>query len=284
MMVAEPINYTSFRSSPETLITGGTSSFIHELNAIVKVPKPDDLNLHSVECAIYLRLGRHPRIVDVYHISRGKQNLLILEKMEMSLRMFLRQPKARPLADDQILLFAKQLAEGYMHLHSNAVHHIDIGAHNVLIDKSHSNLKLCDFGGSSLDGSEPLVYAGTRAQCPWVDDSSIETELFAFGSLLYELSTGREPYDDKPLSDIKSLFLSKQFPSVHHLVLGPVINKCWEGRYTNTGAVTGDIHNLWEVYKIRSAELSTILQQNITYGGLFLSIAICIWLSKRWNR
>ncbi|OAL37098.1 hypothetical protein AYO20_03575 [Fonsecaea nubica] len=162
----------------------------------------------------------------------------------MSLRMFLRQPGARPLSDEQIFLFAAQLAEGYMYLHSKGVHHVDIGAHNVLIDKSRSNLKLCDFAGSSLDGSEPLVLAGYRAQCPWSDDSSIETELFALGSLLYELSTGLEPYDDKPLSDITSLFRAKQFPPVGHLVLGPVINKCWMGQYTDTKELVGDIHGL----------------------------------------
>lgn len=284
MMATQTINYTLFRVPPDTLITGGVSSFIHYLNAVVKVAKPDCLNHHSVECAIYRRLGRHPLIVDIYYISQGEQNLLILEKMEMSLRMFLRQPKSQPLSNNQILIFAEQLADGYMYIHSKGVYHVDIGAHNVLIDKSRSNLKLCDFAGSSLDGSVPLVSASIRAQCPWSDDPSIATELFAFGSLLYELSVGREPYDDKPLSDIKRLFLLKQFPPVGHLVLGPVIKKCWIGQYADNEEVINDIHSLRRTHQSRSSESSTISQQSIIYGGLFLSTVICIWLSKRWNR
>lgn len=75
---------------------------------------------------------------------------------------------------------------------------VDIGTHNMLLDW-HENMKLADFAGASIGGSEPSIVSGTRAEHPSFPSSkpSIQTEIFALGSTLYEIETTHSPYHDK---------------------------------------------------------------------------------------
>ncbi|KKA16437.1 Serine/threonine protein kinase [Rasamsonia emersonii CBS 393.64] len=59
------------------------------------------------------------------------------------------------------LRWAKQAAEGLQILHSVDVVHCDVSPRNFLLD-SGLNLKISDFAGASLSGSEPSAYSATR--------------------------------------------------------------------------------------------------------------------------
>ena len=54
-----------------------------------------------------------------------------------------------------------QAAEGFAYIHSKGFLQGDISVGNVLLDKQ-SNIILCDFGGSSIDGCEARVMCDTR--------------------------------------------------------------------------------------------------------------------------
>ncbi|EXJ69282.1 uncharacterized protein A1O5_07318, partial [Cladophialophora psammophila CBS 110553] len=47
-----------------------------------------------------------------------------------------------------------QAAEGSAYMQEKGVIQYDIRCHKLLLDK-HDNVKFCDFGGSSIDGSVP---------------------------------------------------------------------------------------------------------------------------------
>lgn len=142
---------------------------------------------------------------------------------------------------------------GLAYIHSRKILHTDIGCHNLLLDQ-HNNLKLCDFAGSSIDGEEPTVCCDVRYQ-PYTDDPTypvtIRTELFALGSTLYEIWTGRKPYQDKSDEDVIRCFRDSQFPDVENLPPASVISKCWRGSYSNATEVVNDLAHFEHSYQER---------------------------------
>lgn len=91
--------------------------------------------------------------------------------------------------------WAKQAAEGLAALHSIGVVHCDISPRNFLLDLD-LNLRISDFGGASLSGSEPSAVAQTRFRHPQFDWDAPPTygdDIFSLGSLIYFIMTGSYP-------------------------------------------------------------------------------------------
>ncbi len=147
-----------------------------------------------------------------------------------------------------ILRWAQQAAEALVHCHSKHVLHGDIRCGNFLLDRK-LNLKLSDFTGSSIDSSGSLSYYNTdyllpeSAEYPKTADGAFAinpaTEVFAFGSALYEMSTGKRPHLHNSNSGKKS------FPDVTNVgMLGPVIHGCWTLEFDTMAAVLQRIEDI----------------------------------------
>ncbi|RVX68343.1 hypothetical protein B0A52_07346 [Exophiala mesophila] len=177
----------------------------------------------AVEIDIYQRLGSHPSIPKVLKVHDG---MLILERLQGPLRQLLLDwhEAGHPPEPERILRWATQIARGYQHFHGCNVFQVDIGLHNALLD-DFDNAKVCDFAGSSLDGSPPTIFPSQHAEHPNLSPEipSVLSELFALGSLLYELETARQPYSDKEDAEVEELFRQDQFPDTEGLILGKVI-------------------------------------------------------------
>lgn len=133
--------------------------------------------------------------------------------------------------------------------HANAVLHGDINCSNFFLD-GEQNLKLGDFAGSSIDDSPPTICYSTTHQLLSLDPSSEpedyiiskETEIFAFGSSLYEMVTGRPPYEDKSDAEVERLFYSREYPKLYDdTVLGAVITRCWNVDFSSMDEVLKSI-------------------------------------------
>jgi len=111
--------------------------------------------------------------------------------------MALQRRNELPLAD-KALRWSIQTAEALAYIHTKNVLQGDIGCHNLLLDND-DNVKLCDFAGSSIDGSKPYVgyCKGFRRPTEDPDKISIGDELFALGSTIYEIWTTRRPYQEE---------------------------------------------------------------------------------------
>lgn len=133
-------------------------------------------------------------------------------------------------------------------MHSYQVKQVDIGAYNVLLDWD-GNAKLADFAGSSLDDSAPMVLPGAHATHPLLDPEkpTIFSELFAFGSMLYEMETTNEPYPEKEDSELERLSGADLYPDTSELTLGTVIwNRCMR-KYKDASELLLDLqHIIWE--------------------------------------
>ena len=164
---------------------------------------------------------------------------------------------------DVLLRWARQAAQALLFSHKNGVLHGDISCTNFFLDR-HGNLKLGDFAGSSIDGSLSLVcYSSTHILPDPLYFSSVadgvaistESEIFAFGSALYEMVTGSVPYADLAEEEVERLYILKTFPETTGLVLGRVISNCWRVEYKNMSDVLMSIED-YGYGKVKDRKLS----------------------------
>lgn len=107
-------------------------------------------------------------------------------------------------------------------------------------------MKLSDFAGSSIDGSLPTVIPSRKSQNPNLpeDEPSVQSEIFALGSMLYEVETTRQPYQHIQDSKLEKFFSRGDFSDTRALVLGEIITGCWKSKYENVQDVTKDIERV----------------------------------------
>lgn len=123
---------------------------------------------------------------------------------------------------------------------------------NFLLDEE-LRLKIIDFEGSSLDGCKPSAIEMTRYFMPRdiKEPSTAKTELFALGSTIYEIMTGKEPYLELKDDEMTALFEEKKFPSVDQLPCGDVMMKCW----------LSEVHSAEEVRALIEAKLQDCMAE-----------------------
>ncbi|KAH9216720.1 kinase-like domain-containing protein, partial [Leptodontidium sp. 2 PMI_412] len=171
---------------------------------------------------IYDRLGPHPYITKLLCTHKG---MIVLERLQYPPRrrlLDIREQKQLPVARD-VVRWARQTAQALQHIHSCGVMQVDIGPYNILLDWD-ENAKLSDFAGSSIDAMPTT-------------NPSIQSELFALGSTLYEMETIYKPYPDKNDGELAKLFKANKFPDTQVLMLGNVITNCWMARYEDASQV-----------------------------------------------
>ncbi|KAF1964036.1 hypothetical protein BU23DRAFT_562294 [Bimuria novae-zelandiae CBS 107.79] len=110
-------------------------------------------------------------------------------------------------------------------------------------DLKHANLnaRLSDFNASGFDDQPDLGLKGKPAQGLEIlshylprdpeADNTVESDLFAMGSTLYELLAGQTPYEGLSGELIESSFRREKFPSTEGLLLGDIIIGCWEKKF-----------------------------------------------------
>ncbi|QDS70785.1 hypothetical protein FKW77_004214 [Venturia effusa] len=231
-------------------IAGGTTGLI-KLHAghtyVEKAPYPDSKDARSSlrdlrrEYSAYQRLPLHARLLRLHPDSKPER-LLLPYLRNGCLHDFLR---ATPVSSAQRLQFAADAAEGLSLLHCAGIVHGDINSWNFLVD---DDFRLCiiDFAGSTIDGQDGSAFEGVRYCLPrsFEDPSTIQTDLFALGSLLYEIITGEEPYHEYQDEEVEMLFKIGLFPSTEDLPLGETILGCWQGAYDSAKLVHENVQKM----------------------------------------
>ncbi len=142
----------------------------------------------------------HPGILVIHEVGEYQNNpYFVMEYIEgQPLSAFIKstQPSL-----ENIISLAVQMADGLNEAHLNGIIHRDIKPGNILIDKN-GRPKILDFGLAAIRGNEPVadsqVTLGTIAYMS-PEQSRGETvdhrsDIFSFGSLLYEMITGKLPF------------------------------------------------------------------------------------------
>lgn len=164
----------------------------------------------------------HKDIVPLYAYWRDEQGAFLVMRYIRggSLRAMLARQGALPL--NKVLRMIEQIAEALHAAHEAGVVHRDLKPDNILIDER-GNAYLSDFGIAKQtrhDGAASATDAikGTFAylspeqiqQMP----VSPQTDIYALGIMLYEMLTGRHPFQDAPVGVMIVKHLQEFLPDV----------------------------------------------------------------------
>jgi serine/threonine-protein kinase len=192
----------------------------------------------------------HPHICTLYDV--GEQDglhYLVLEYLEGETLAY--RLARGPLLLGEALRYATEMAEALDHAHRNGVVHRDLKPGNVILTRS--GAKILDFGLARLWKESPGTVLESQAQTdlreltgegvilgtlPYMAPEQLEgketdarTDLFALGAVLYEMMTGRRPFEGSSQASIIAAILSSEPPSIGaerlvSPVLERVVRKC----------------------------------------------------------
>lgn len=172
--------------------------------------RPDETRNRARMGATLLGSFDHPNIVRLHHVGQVPGLLFgVLEFVDGGdLKKALREG---PWPIGRAVVFMESLARVVGHLHARRVVHADIKPANILM-AGPVNPKLADFGiaktirldgevvGVAVGGTLPYMAPEQFGERP--TEVSPATDVHALGIILYELLTGRTPFDARPRSVI----------------------------------------------------------------------------------
>jgi len=186
---------------------------------------PDRLARFEREAKAVASLN-HPNIVTLHSIEEvAGTRFLTMELVEGRDLSTLVTPRGLPLA--QVLDLAIPLADALVAAHEKGIVHRDLKPSNVMVTHE-GRIKVLDFGLAKLAQAAPDVENARAATmtspisdtgqvvgtAPYMSPEQIRgesmdarTDLFSFGILVYELSTGKRPFSGETFADVSSAVL-----------------------------------------------------------------------------
>jgi Tol biopolymer transport system component len=174
----------------------------------------------------------HPHICALYDV--GQQNgidYLVMELLEGE--TLAGRLKKGPLPTDKVLQYAVQITDALDTAHKHAVVHRDLKPGNIILTKT--GAKLLDFGLAKMRAAEgvagmtasptqttPLTGEGTiLGTVQYMAPEQLEgkeadarTDIFALGTVIYEMATGRKAFEGKSQASLISAIMSAEPPAI----------------------------------------------------------------------
>ncbi len=258
-----------------------------------------------------VRRLNHPNIIKVFTPRRKSRMYIAMEFVEgISLRAELRE--IRPFATDHALDYAKQIASALVYMHGERVVHRDLKPENILVTGS-GLLKIMDFGIALDEEARRLTWAGLSSTIGTPDYMAPEqiggrrgdprTDIYALGTILYEMFTGELPYNADNVYNMMRLkanedpqppthFRPDLDPHMEEIILH-AIERVPRDRYASAAEMLHDLENPAQVvitgraHRLHprnqsSRKLRGILWTALFFGSLAGVLAFLIWLANRY--
>lgn len=173
----------------------------------------------------------HPNIVNVYDVGEeGENHYIVMELVEgITLKKYI-EKKAR-LSVKEAVSIAIQVSMGIEAAHNNHIIHRDIKPQNIIISKE-GKVKVTDFGIAKAATSNTITSnvmgsvhytSPEQARGGYSDEKS---DIYSLGVTMFEMLTGRVPFNGETTVAIAIKHIQEEFPSPREYV--PEIPVCVE--------------------------------------------------------
>ncbi|HUL41393.1 MAG TPA: serine/threonine-protein kinase [Burkholderiales bacterium] len=214
----------------------------------------------------------HPNIVTIYDAGETEHTAYIaMEYLEgQSLREILKAGTS--MSFDRISEIGAQIAEGLAYAQEHGIVHRDIKPANIMITKT-GQVKITDFGIAHLPTGSKTETGTILGSPKYMSPEQIvgkavdgRSDIFSLGIVLYEMVTGKTPFDGDSISTIMYriinetpadiLKINKRIPVVFDFIISKALAKLPENRYQKASELARDLRH----YKTLSPAPSQLAQ------------------------
>ena len=198
----------------------------------------------------------HPNIVNVYDVGEEKSSYYIIMELVNGITLKKYIEKKGRLSPREAVTVAIQVAIGLAAAHRNHIIHRDIKPQNIIISKE-GKVKVTDFGIAKASTSNTITSnvmgsvhytSPEQARGGFSDEKS---DVYSLGVTLFEMLTGRVPYEGDTTVAIALKHIQEPFPDPRELVpdlpysVQQIVLKCCEKspdmRYQNMEELASDL-------------------------------------------
>ena len=199
----------------------------------------------------------HPNIVSVYDVSRGgDMEYIVMELIDgITLKQYME--KRGQLNWRESLHFITQIMRGLSHAHSRGIIHRDIKPQNIMVLRDGS-VKVADFGIACLADSAQTLTQEALGSVHYIspeqargDRPDDRSDIYSSGVVLYEMLTGRLPFEGESAVSVAIQHLSSiplapreinpDIPEQLELICMKAMAPDLEHRYQSADAMIADL-------------------------------------------
>ncbi len=167
----------------------------------------------------------HPNIVTLFDAGEAEGLVFLAFEYVEGADLANRLESGPALSISDVLRWTRQTAEALAYAHAHDVVHRDVKPSNILIDAA-EQVKVTDFGIAKMGGqSTELTIAGSVMGSPQYlspeqirgEDLDGRSDVFSLGVVLYELLSGKRPFDGETLTTLVYKILHQEPPRVSAL-------------------------------------------------------------------
>ena len=230
----------------------------------------------------------HPNIVNVYDVGEEKGVYFIIMELVNGITLKRYIEKRKRLSPREALTVAIQVAMGLAAAHRGHIIHRDIKPQNIIISKE-GKVKVTDFGIAKASTSNTITSnvmgsvhytSPEQARGGYSDEKS---DVYSLGVTLYEMLTGKVPFDGETTVAVALQHIQDPFPSPREVVpdlpysVEQIVLKCCEKspdrRYQTMDELAADVEFLLPLHEgglgdVGVAETLLVALRVLLHGSL----------------
>ena len=256
--------------------------FEREARTVAALNHPHICTLHDVGRATPLPQPSPPTGEGARSAGEEAIDFLVMEYLQGE--TLADRLKKGALPQEQTLRYANQIADALDKVHRQGITHRDLKPGNIMLTKA--GAKLLDFGLATLKAPSPANAAALSALPTQQErltekgtilgtfqymapeqleakDADARTDIFAFGTVLYEMATGKRAFEGESQASLTAAILTSHPPPMSSLqpltppVLERVVKRC----------LAKDPEDRWQSARDLSEELKWIAEGSSDAGG-----------------